>query len=194
MLQNLDMPLPTVIYMQSNLSVVYTIILFLKPKIIISLILNHLPSIVPKAEPLAVPHMMVTPGTNWVNSVGKRQIYIWNETSIVKKNLSLTIFTVAAQVVSRTVLQYTVYSFWYRDKGAYSWLYWLIENSAPEKGIRNWKVRLYMKTEGSLLVTLNSCDVFHLLQPPPLTHTTYEKFTRKSTQLQNHYMVHAHYL
>jgi len=54
-----------------------------------------------------------------------------------KKNLSLTIFTVAAQVASRTVLQYTVYPFSYRDKVAYSWLYWSIENSAPKKGIRN---------------------------------------------------------
>jgi hypothetical protein len=55
-----------------------------------------------------------------------------------KKNVSRTIFTVLAQVASRrTVLQYIVYSSWYKNKAAYSWLYWLTENSAPEKGVRN---------------------------------------------------------
>jgi len=52
-----------------------------------------------------------------------------------KKNVSRTIFTVDAS--RRTVLQYTVYSSRYKNKAAYSWLYWLTENSAPEKGIRN---------------------------------------------------------
>jgi hypothetical protein len=55
-----------------------------------------------------------------------------------KKNVSKTVITVSAQVaLRRTVLQCTVYSSWYRDKAAYSWLYWLIENSAPKKSIRN---------------------------------------------------------
>jgi len=51
-----------------------------------------------------------------------------------------------------------------------------------------------MKPVCFLLVTLNSSDVFHLLQPSSLTQITYEKFTHKSTQLGNHYMVHARYL
>jgi hypothetical protein len=53
--------------------------------------------------------------------VGKRQITFEKKHIPSEKNVSRTIFAVVAQVASRrTVLQYTVYSSWYKNKAAYS--------------------------------------------------------------------------